>query len=38
MKPNEKNSADNLWILTSYLTRFCQYSIIFSPFNRYRLD
>ncbi|ERL56037.1 hypothetical protein M917_1097 [Psychrobacter aquaticus CMS 56] len=33
MKPTKENSADNIGILTSYLTKFGEYLAIFKPFS-----
>ncbi|ERL56178.1 hypothetical protein M917_0856 [Psychrobacter aquaticus CMS 56] len=38
MKPNKENSADNIRLLTSYLTQFGEYLAIFRPFSHPRSD
>ncbi|ERL54824.1 hypothetical protein M917_2170 [Psychrobacter aquaticus CMS 56] len=38
MKPNKEISADNIGILTSYLTHFGEYLAIFKLFSRFRSD
>ncbi|ERL54828.1 hypothetical protein M917_2174 [Psychrobacter aquaticus CMS 56] len=36
MKPNKKNSIDNIEILINYLTQFDEYLAIFKPFSHSR--